>query len=85
MIHFPGSRAEESGLKCQIGKYKGPNKGRPKGSTKPKSTVEELERENLKLKIEIERLKKVIMWKELVKERNTFLSTTRVSNHQRIK
>ena len=46
------------GLKCQIGKYKGPNKGRPKGSTKPKSTVEELERENLKLKIEIERLKK---------------------------
>lgn len=46
------------GLKCKIGKYKGPNKGRPKGSTKPKSTIEELERENLKLKIEIERLKK---------------------------
>lgn len=46
------------GLKSQIGKHRGPNKGRPKGSTKPKTTIEQLEKENLKLQIEIERLKK---------------------------
>lgn len=46
------------GLKSQIGKHLGPNKGRPKGSFKPKTTIEELEKENLKLQIEIERLKK---------------------------
>jgi hypothetical protein len=46
------------GLKSQIGKHRGPNKGRPKGTTKPKTTIEQLEKENLKLQIEIERLKK---------------------------
>ena len=46
------------GLESQIGKHRGPNKGRPIGSCKPKTTVEELQRENLKLQIEIERLKK---------------------------
>jgi transposase-like protein len=48
----------EDGLKSQIGKHRGSNKGRPKGSFKPKTTIEELERENLKLRIENERLKK---------------------------
>jgi len=48
----------EEGLKSMIGKHRGPNKGRPKGTFKPKTTIEELERENLKLKIENERLKK---------------------------
>ncbi len=48
----------EDGLVSQIGKHRGPNKGRPKGSFKPKTTIEELEKENLKLRIENERLKK---------------------------
>lgn len=61
------------GLESQIGKHRGPNKGRPIGSCKPKTTVEELQRENLKLQIEIERLKKVILRKELVSKRNSFL------------
>lgn len=43
------------GLKSQIGKHRGPNKGRPKGTFKPQTTIEELEKENLKLNIEIER------------------------------
>lgn len=43
------------GLKSQIGKHRGPNKGRHKGSCKPKTTIEELQRENLKLQVEIER------------------------------
>lgn len=46
------------GLKSQIGKHRGPNKVRPKGSCNPKTTIEELQRENLKLQVEIERLKK---------------------------
>ena len=46
------------GLKSQIGKHRGPNKGRPKGTFKPQTTIEELEKENLKFNIEIERLKK---------------------------
>lgn len=46
------------GLKSMIGKHRGPNKGRPKGTLKPKTTIEELQKENLKLQIEIERLKK---------------------------
>lgn len=48
----------EAGLKSMIGKYRGPNKGRPKGTFKPKATIEELQKENLKLQVEIERLKK---------------------------
>ena len=48
----------EDGLKSQIGKHRGPNKVRPKGTFKPKTTIEELEKENLKLRIENERLKK---------------------------
>ena len=48
----------EDGLVSQIGKHRGLNKGRPKGSFKPKTTIEELEKENLKLRIENERLKK---------------------------
>jgi len=39
-------------------KFRGPNKGRPKGTFKPKTTIEELKKENLKLCIEMERLKK---------------------------
>lgn len=46
------------GLKTQIGKHRGPNKVRPKGSCKMKTPIEELQRENLKLQVEIERLKK---------------------------
>lgn len=46
------------GLKSMIGKHCGPNKGRPKGTLKPKTTIEELQKENLKLQVEIERLKK---------------------------
>ena len=48
----------EAGLKSMIGKYRGPKKGRPKGTLKPKTTIEELQKENLKLQVEIERLKK---------------------------
>jgi transposase len=48
----------EDGLVSQIGKHRGPNKGRPKGSIKPRNRIEELEKENLNLKIQIERLKK---------------------------
>ncbi|HOI47463.1 MAG TPA: hypothetical protein PLR26_07045 [Bacilli bacterium] len=48
----------KEGLESQIGKHRGPNKGRPIGTFKPKTTIEELEKENLKLQIEIERLKK---------------------------
>jgi len=33
-------------------------KGRPKGTYKPRTTIEELQKENLKLVIENERLKK---------------------------
>jgi transposase-like protein len=42
------------GLESQIGKHRGPNKGRPIGTFKPKKPIEELEKENLKLKIAIE-------------------------------
>ena len=64
------------GLKSKTGKCsKKGITGRPK---KAATREEKLERENANLKIEIKRLKKVIMWKELVKERNTFLSTTGV-------
>jgi len=48
----------KEGLKSKIGKKKGLGKGRPLGTFKPKTTIEELEKENLKLRIEIERLKK---------------------------
>lgn len=48
----------EDGLESQIGKHRGQNKGRPKGTYKPRNRIEELERENLQLKIQIERLKK---------------------------
>lgn len=48
----------EDGLISQIGKHRGPNKGRPKGSIKPRNRIEELEKENISLKIQIERLKK---------------------------
>ena len=48
----------EDGLESQIGKHRGPNKGRHKGTYKPRNRIEELERENLQLKIQIERLKK---------------------------
>ena len=41
-----------------IGKHRGPNKGRPKGTLTPKTTIEELQKENPKLQVEIERLKK---------------------------
>ena len=61
------------GLKSMIGKHRGPNKGRPKGTLKPKTTIEELQKENLKLQVEIERLKNVILRKELVPKRNSFL------------
>ncbi len=47
----------KKGLKSQIGKKRGKGKGRPQGTFKPKNTIEELEKENLKLKIEIELLK----------------------------
>lgn len=63
----------KEGLKSQIRKKKGKGKGRPIGTFKPKTTIEELERENIKLRIEIERLKKVILRKELGQERNSFL------------
>ncbi|MDD4157554.1 MAG: helix-turn-helix domain-containing protein [Candidatus Cloacimonetes bacterium] len=56
----------EDGLVSQIRKHKGPNKGRPKGYIKPRNRLEELEKENLNLKIQIERLKKVMLRKELV-------------------
>ena len=46
------------GLKSHIGKKRGKGKGRPIGTFKPRSTIEELEKENLKLKIKVERLKK---------------------------
>ena len=48
----------KDGLKSQIGKKKGLGKGRPLGTFKAKTTIEELEKENIKLQIEIERLKK---------------------------
>lgn len=48
----------KEGLKSKIGKKKGLGKGRPLGTFKPKTTIEELQKENLKLRIEIERLKK---------------------------
>ena len=35
----------EAGLKSMIGKYRGPKKGRPKGTFKPKTTIEELQKE----------------------------------------
>lgn len=46
------------GLKSRIGKRKGIGKGIPIGTVKPRTTIEELEKENLRLKIEVERLKK---------------------------
>lgn len=50
------------GLKSQIEKHRGPNKGRPKGSCKPKTTIEELQRENLKLQVECKcQLKNVVL------------------------
>lgn len=52
------SKKRKDGLESQIGKHRGPNKGRPKGTYKPRNRIEELERENLQLKIQIERLKK---------------------------
>ena len=54
---FPAENGVD-GLKSMIGKHRGPNKGRPKGTLKPKTTIEELQKENLKLQVEIERLKK---------------------------
>ncbi|CDR30920.1 Uncharacterised protein [Acholeplasma oculi] len=48
----------KEGLKSQIGRKRGSGKGRPLGTFKPKTTIEELEKENIKLQIEIERLKK---------------------------
>lgn len=51
-------RNGKEGLKSQIGKKRGKGKGRPVGTLKPRTTIEELEKENIKLKIEIERLKK---------------------------
>lgn len=48
----------KDGLKSQIGKKKGHGKGRPLGTFKAKTTIKELEKENIKLQIEIERLKK---------------------------
>lgn len=48
----------KEGLKSQIGKKRGLGKGRPIGTVKPRTTIEELEKENLKLRIEVERLKK---------------------------
>lgn len=48
----------KDGLKSQVGKKKGHGKGRPLGTFKAKTTIEELEKENIKLQIEIERLKK---------------------------
>lgn len=48
----------KEGLKSQIGKTRGLGKGRPIGTVKPRTTIEELEKENLKLRIEVERLKK---------------------------
>lgn len=47
-----------TGLESKIGKKRGKGKGRPKGTYKPKTTIEELQKENLKLVIENERLKK---------------------------
>lgn len=67
------SKKREDGLESQIGKHRGPNKGRPKGTYKPRNRIEELERENLQLKIQIERLKKDILRKELVQKRNSLL------------
>lgn len=66
-------RNGKEGLKSQIGKKRGKGKGRPVGTLKPRTTIEELEKENIKLKIEIERLKKVILRKELGPKRNSFL------------
>lgn len=43
----------KEGLKSQIGKKKGFGKGRPLGNFKAKTTIEELEKENIKLHIEI--------------------------------
>jgi len=51
-------RNGKEGLKSQIGKKRGKGKGRPVGTLKPRTTIEELEKENIKLKVEIERLKK---------------------------
>ena len=48
----------KAGLKSMIGKNHGPKKGRPKGTFKPKTAIEELQKDNLKLQVEIERLKK---------------------------
>jgi len=48
----------KDGLKPMIGKYRGKNKGRPKGTFKPRTSIEALQKENLKLQVEIERLKK---------------------------
>ena len=47
------------GLESQIGKKRGKGKGRPKGTYKTRTTIEELQKENLKLVIENERLKKL--------------------------
>lgn len=48
----------KDGLKSRIGKKRGKGKGRPVCTLKPRTTIEELEKENIKLKVEIERLKK---------------------------
>ena len=39
------SKKGEDGLESQIGKHRDPNKGRPKGTYKPRNRIEELERE----------------------------------------
>jgi len=63
----------KEGLKSQIGKKKGKGKGRPIGTFKPKTTIEELEKENIKLRVEIERLKKGYLTKG-VGARKEFIS-----------
>ncbi len=41
----------EDGLKSMIGKYRGKNKGRPKETFKPRTTIEALQKENLKFQV----------------------------------
>ena len=58
------------GLKSQIGKHRGSNKGRPKGSCKPKTTIEELQRENLTLQENLRLAKRQIAEMKLEKQRD---------------
>ena len=63
----------EEGLKSQIGKKRGKGKGRPQGTFKLRTTIEESEKENHKLKIEVDRLKKGYLKKGVGEKRNSFL------------